>query len=422
MSFEPVRGTRDILPDDVARWRRIEETFRDVARRYNYREIRFPILEQTELFTRGIGETTDVVGKEMYTFPDRKGRSLTLRPEGTASAARAYLNHGFHIRDPFQKWFYLGPMFRYEKPQKGRFRQFHQYGVEALGSLDPSLDVEVISLAWALMNAFGLGGLWLRLNSIGCAEDRARYQEVLRDHFGDSIEEMCPDCRRRHAENPLRILDCKDERCQPLIEQAPGSADHLCPDCADHFATVRRYLDDLELPYRIDPRLVRGLDYYTRTVFELISDELGAQDSLLGGGRYDGLIETVGGPPTPAVGFAGGTDRLAIVLESREGEEADALSLDLFVASLGTDGRALALRLTDRLRRLGLSVDVDHRDRGLRKQLAEANRLGARHLVVIGDDEVRTSRGRLKAMASGEESAVDLTVDALREAVKRAGG
>jgi len=423
MTFEPVRGTRDILPEDVARWQRIEETFREIARRYNYREIRLPILEQTELFTRGIGETTDVVGKEMYTFPDRKGRSLTLRPEGTASAARAYLNHGYHANDPFQKWYYLGPMFRYEKPQKGRFRQFYQVGVEALGSLEPSLDVEVISLAWALMRELGLGGLWLRLNSIGCAEDRARYQQVLRDHFADSIGRMCKDCRRRYTENPLRILDCKEDRCQPFVEGAPGSAEHLCPECAEHFATVRALLDDLGLFYRIDPRLVRGLDYYTRTVFELISDELGAQDSLLGGGRYDGLIETVGGPPTPAVGFAGGIDRLAIVLEERELADgtAEAPSLDLFIASLGIEGHALALRLADRLRQGGCSVDVDHRDRGLRKQLAEANRLGARALLVIGDDEVRTSRGKLKTMATGEETDVDLTAEGLAAAVAQGG-
>jgi histidyl-tRNA synthetase len=413
MSFDLVRGTRDILPEEAARWRRIEETFRAVAVRYNYREIRFPVLEYTELFTRGIGETTDVVGKQMFTFPDQKGRSLTLRPEGTASAARAYLTAGLHVNDPFQKWFYLGPMFRYEKPQKGRYRQFDQYGVEVFGSLEPSVDAEVIGLAWSLMTDLGLGGLRLKLNSIGCADDRARYQEVLRAHFAPSIEKMCPDCRRRHAENPLRILDCKETGCQPIIGRAPGSADHLCEDCAEHFTRVRALLDRLGLAYEIDPRLVRGLDYYTRTVFELVSDELGAQDSLLGGGRYDGLVETLGGPATPGIGFAGGTDRLAIVLEERERGPTEEARLDLFLAALGEDGRSLALQLAEALRRRGIVVDLDHRGRGLRKQLAEANRLGARYLLVVGDDEVTAKRGSLKEMASGEEHEIDLAVDAL---------
>jgi histidyl-tRNA synthetase len=421
MSFDLVRGTRDILPEEVARWRRIEETFRAVAGRYNYREIRFPVLEYTELFTRGIGETTDIVGKQMFTFPDQKGRSITLRPEGTASAARAYLNAGLHVNDPFQKWFYLGPMFRYEKPQKGRYRQFDQYGVEVFGSLEPSVDAEVIALAWTLMSDLGLGGLKLKLNSIGCAEDRARHQEVLRAHFAESVGKMCADCRRRHAENPLRMLDCKEPGCQAFIEGAPGSADHLCDDCAAHFAKVRTLLDRLGLAYEIDPRLVRGLDYYTRTVFELISDELGAQDSLLGGGRYDGLVETLGGPPTPGIGFAGGTDRLAIVLEERERAPGQEARLDLFLAALGEDARAVALQLAETLRRRrGIAVDLDHRDRGLRKQLSEANRLGARYLLVVGDDEVATKRGKLKEMASGEEREVDLAADALATKIEGA--
>ena len=418
MSFELVRGTRDVLPDEAIRWHLIEEAFREVARRYNYREIRFPVIEYTELFTRGIGETTDVVGKQMFTFPDQKGRSLTLRPEGTASTARAYLNAGLHVNDPFQKWYYLGPMFRYEKPQKGRYRQFHQYGVEVFGSLEPSVDVEVIGLAWSLMIELGLGGLRLKLNSIGCTADRARFQDVLREHFAPSIDSMCRDCQRRHQENPLRILDCKEAACQPFIERAPGSADHLCADCAEHFDAVRGHLDRLELSYEIDPRLVRGLDYYTRTVFELISDELGAQDSLLGGGRYDGLVETLGGPPTPGIGFAGGTDRLALVLEELASASEEAPGPDLYLAALGDDGRALALRLAETLRGRGLAVDVDHRARGLRKQLTAANRLRARHLLVIGEDEVSSGHGSLKTMATGMERTVPLTPDALVDELK----
>ncbi|MDD4904516.1 MAG: histidine--tRNA ligase, partial [Candidatus Bipolaricaulis sp.] len=291
MSYDLVRGMYDILPDEIPWWQLAEDAVREMARRYNYREIRVPLVEHTELFTRGVGEATDIVTKEMYTFQDRGERSLTLRPEGTASVARAYLTHGWQTSEPFQKLFYLGPMFRYEKPQKGRNRQFHQYGIEVLGALDPSVDAEVIAFAWSLMELLGLGGLRLRLNSIGCAEDRAHYRDILRQHFAPAIDRMCDDCRRRLGDNPLRILDCKEERCQPFIQKAPGSADHLCPDCAAHFAAVRGWLDRLELAYAIDPRLVRGLDYYTRTVFELMSSDLGAQDTLIGGGRYDGLIE-----------------------------------------------------------------------------------------------------------------------------------
>jgi histidyl-tRNA synthetase len=418
MSYELVRGTRDILPGEVPRWRRIEETFRSVARRYNYREIRFPILEYTELFSRGIGEGTEVVGKQMFTFLDQGERSLTLRPEGTASAVRAYLNAGFHINDPFQKWYYLGPMFRYEKPQKGRYRQFYQYGIEVFGSLEPTVDAEVIACAWTLVSELGLGGLKLKLNSIGCPEDRARFNLVLRGHFAPSISSMCDDCKRRLADNPLRILDCKEPVCQPFIEAAPGSADHLCPDCAEHFAAVRALLERLGLEYEIAPRLVRGLDYYTRTVFELVSDDLGAQDALLGGGRYDGLVETLGGPSTPGIGFAGGIDRLAIVLEERERGTETADGIDLYLACLGDGGRALALSLADRLRRLGLDVDIDHRARKFAKQMSDANRLGARHLLVIGDDEVRSSRGKLKTMTTGEETEVDLSAESLAERIR----
>jgi histidyl-tRNA synthetase len=412
MSYELVRGMNDILPEDVGWWRLVEDAIREVARRYNYREIRFPIVEHTDLFTRGIGEASEVVTKQMFTFPDQKGRSLTLRPEGTASVARAYLSHGLQTNAPFQKLYYLGPMFRYEKPQKGRYRQFHQYGIEAIGSLDPSLDVEVIAFAWTLVSELGLGGLSLRLNSIGCEKDRDSYRAALREHFADAIGPMCADCQRRYDDNPLRILDCKEPVCRPHIEDAPGSVDFLCDDCAAHFTAVRELLDRLGLSYEIDPRLVRGLDYYTRTVFELLSADLGAQDSLLGGGRYDGLVESVGGPPTPGVGFAGGTERLVLVLQER-GKTLNPDRLDLFLASLGEEGHRLAFELAEGLRRFGLSVEFDHRQRGLRKQLSLANQLNARTLVVIGDDEVASRSAHLKDMDSGEERDVRLTVDAL---------
>jgi histidyl-tRNA synthetase len=374
--------------------------------------VRFPVVEPTELFSRGIGESTDVVTKEMYTFPDRKGRSLTLRPEGTASVARLYLTHGFATKAPFQKLFYLGPMFRYEKPQKGRNRQFHQYGIEVLGTLDPMVDAEVIGFAWSLMEHLGLGGLRLRLNSIGCSEDRAGYREVLREFFAPSAERMCADCRRRLLENPLRILDCKEETCQPLIAAAPGSMDSLCPECADHFAVVRQWLDRLGLRYDIDSRLVRGLDYYTRTVFELVSSDLGAQDTLLGGGRYDGLIEMLGGPSTPGIGFAGGFERLVLALQER-GCTPPIERLDLFLVSFGDEGRRAGLALAEALRTRGVSVDLDVRGRSLRKQLEAANEMNARRVLVLGDEEAKTGRGKVKEMDTGIERESSLDVDAL---------
>ena len=418
MNVGRVRGTHDVLPEEIGRWRLIESTFRSIARRFNYREIRFPLLEHTELFTRGIGEATEVVQKEMYTFVDRKGRSLTLRPEGTASVVRAYLEHGLQTSEPFQKLYYLGPMFRYEKPQKGRQRQFHQYGVEAIGSLDPTLDAEVIDLAWTLMTELGLGRLWLRLNSIGCADDRAQYREVLRNHFAGALSSMCEDCQRRYEENPLRMLDCKQNQCQRQIESAPGSADHLCAGCAEHFAEVRRLLDSLGLSYELDSRLVRGLDYYTRTVFELLSEDLGAQDSLLGGGRYDDLVEALGGPSVPAVGFAGGTERLVIVSEERGRGDLPAEGIDLFLATIGGDGLDFGMRLAKELRRAGLAVDLDHRGRALRKQMERANRLSAAHLLVLGDDETSSGRGKLKRMGTGEETEIELSATALAEFIK----
>ena len=419
MKYERIRGMYDILPDEIGWWRMAERAMIETARRYNYREIRFPIVEYTELFARGMGEATDIVGKEMYTFPDRKDRSLTLRPEGTASVVRAYLNQGWQTQAPFQKLFYIGPMFRYEKPQKGRCRQFHQFGVEALGSLDPSLDAEVISFAWSMMDQLGIGGLRLRLNSIGCAEDREKFREVLRTHFAPSVDRMCADCNRRIDENPLRILDCKETQCQATIETAPGSADHLCKDCADHFAEVRNLLDLLGLDYQIDPRLVRGIDYYTRTVFELMSVDLGSQDTLLGGGRYDGLVETFGGPSIPGLGFAGGFERLVIILQERADAKLKEEDLDLFLATLGGEGRRYAFTLAEQLRRSGVSVDIDHRNRGLRKQLTLANQLHARHLLVIGEDEATSNTGKIKRMDSGKEVEITLAADTIADFLKK---
>jgi len=417
MKYESVRGMRDILPGEIGYWKQVEEKVREVATCFHYGEIRLPLMEHTEIFSRGIGEETDVVNKEMYTFLDKKNRSLTLRPEATASVVRAYLEHGLHIREPFQKLFYIGPMFRYEKPQKGRSRQFHQYGVEAIGSLDPTLDVDVISFAWTLMDMLGLSDLSLRLNTIGCAEDRQRYKKALSGYFAIHIDEMCTDCQRRYDSNPLRILDCKKSQCQPYIQQAPASIDYLCADCARHFAEVKGYLDELGLNYGIDARLIRGLDYYTRTVFELISKDLGAQDALLGGGRYDGLVELLGGPATPAVGFAGGMERLILVLQEKNRSFGQEKRLDLFLATLGEEGRLLALTLAQGLRSQGISVDLDYRGRSLRKQLGYADQIGVRYLIILGENEVSSRKGRIKNMGRGQEYEIALTADAIARIV-----
>ena len=417
MTYESVRGMRDILPEETPLWTFLEEQIREIAHRFNYREIRPPIVEYTELFSRGIGETTDVVNKEMYTFPDKKGRSLTLRPEATVSVARAYLEHGLYVKEPFQKLLYIGPMFRYEKPQKGRYRQHYQFGVEALGSLDPALDVEVIHLAWMVMDALGLTGLSLRLNSIGCTKDRESYRQALRDHFCDRIEAMCADCRRRYEENPLRILDCKEDRCQAHIQTAPRSVEYLCPTCSEHFERVRTYLDALSLAYEIDARLVRGLDYYTRTVFELVSKDLGAQNSLLGGGRYDDLIEMLGGPSTPGVGFAAGMDRLTLVLQEQTAFPVPKRPLDLFFVTLGEAGHAFAVDLARSLRQQGVSIDLDYRDRSLRKQMEYANQIEARFLLVLGGDEVSSKEGQLRNMTSGEEQEIELAAQPIAKII-----
>ena len=411
MRVEAVRGMPDILPEEALRWQYVEAEIREAFAIYGYREIRTPIVERAELFARGVGEATDIVHKEMYVFPDKKGQMLALRPEATASVVRAYIEHGLHARGGVAKLYYLGPMFRYEKPQKGRKRQFHQYGVEAIGSLDPALDAEVIDLAWYIMERLGLRreGLFLRLNSIGCPEDRPRYREALREYFMPHRERLCPDCRRRLEENPLRILDCKVPTCQEIARDAPRSVDYLCEGCRAHFRELLGYLDALGLAYELDPKLVRGLDYYTRTVFELASRDLGAQDALLGGGRYDGLVEALGGPPTPGVGFAGGLERLILVLgEGNVGDRCYRIITgpEVYLLPVGEGEKIEALRILAQLRRAGIPADMDYAGRSLRKRLQAAARSGARCALFLGEEEL--SRGEVKArdLTSGEEEYV----------------
>src|SRR5690606_9981862 len=354
------------------------------------------------LFQRGIGEATDVVDKEMYTFMDRGDRSLTLRPEGTAGVVRAVLEHNMDKGALPVKLYYMGPMFRYERPQAGRARQFHQVGAECLGTMDPAADAEMIRMPATLLKRVGVTNFEVLINSIGCPRCRPAYVERLRAHLADRREQLCASCRERYDRNPLRLLDCKRESCRRLTEDVPQLVDSLCDGCASHFQQVRAYLDDFGLPYRLAPRLVRGLDYYTKTVFELVSSDLGAQDALGGGGRYDGLVETLGGPPMPGVGFAAGMERILLVMAKYRPAPAPK-PVDAMIAHHGAAGRRIAVRLAGEWRDAGLRVEIDYMDRSLRAQMKQADRLGARLVVIIGEDEASRGVVRVRDMATGEE-------------------
>ena len=379
------RGTQDILPDEAARWQQVEAAAREVMASYGYREIRTPIFEHTELFARGVGEQTDVVEKEMYTFTDRSGRSITLRPEGTAPLARAFIEHGMHLWPSPVKLFYIGPMFRYERPQAGRLRQHHQMGAEALGSDDPALDAEAILMPIDIFRRLGLQRFTVQLNSIGCPRCRPAYREALLAYLAARTEALCENCRRRLHRSPLRVLDCKVPSCREATAAAPASVDFLCAECREHFRQVQGHLDALGVAYELDPRLVRGFDYYTRTVFEVQSPDLGAQNAVAGGGRYDGLVETLGGPPTPGVGFASGIERALLALQQTGSAPAEAGWLDVYVAC--ADGRLGSewLAFLYRLRRAGVRADAAAGGRSLKSQLRGADRAGARVAVIVGD-------------------------------------
>lgn len=426
MEVKSPRGTNDILPGEVEMWQRVEATVADVMRAYGYREIRTPIFEYTELFQRGVGETTDIVEKQMYTFEDRGGRSLTLRPEGTAPVVRSFLQHKLHGQGLPQNLWYVQPMFRYERPQAGRNRQFHQFGAESLGSLDPACDVEIIAIPLEVFRRLGLSGYHLLLNSIGCPQCRPRYREVLREFLSERFDALCPTCQGRFDRNPLRILDCKVEGCRAATEGAPSTSDALCDECLDHFGEVRRLLAAIGVDARVESRLVRGLDYYTKTVFEIVTDALGAQDALAAGGRYDGLAEELGGPPTPAVGFGAGIERAVLLLKRLQGEETRQEAVDVFLASLGARGRETALALAQKLRAEGFSARIDYRDpaageRSLRSQMKAAGKAGARLVVIAGEDELARGSVILRSMADGAQSEVALE-SVLSEVAARLGG
>ena len=413
--FSGVKGMNDLLPPDIAVWHFLEARARETFRRFGYQEVRTPVVEDTALFRRSVGEETDIVGKEMYTFADRAGRSLSLRPENTAGAVRAYIEHSIHVREPLTRWYYLGPMFRYERMKTGRYRQFWQMGVEAFGSAAPAQDAEVIDLGLQLLDALQLRGVKLELNSLGDATCRPDYLEALTAYLQAHRSELCADCQARLDRSPLRVLDCKNPGCQAVVAGAPLVTDALCDACRDHFDAVRRALDALRAPYVLNPRMARGLDYYTRTTFEFLADAeaLGTANAVGGGGRYDPLVKELGGPDVPAVGWAMGMDRIALLLAESGRQEGS--GPELFVAVADAAAAERALRLASELRRAGHAVDIDTRGGSLKSQMKRADKSGAALVLVLGERELQSGEAELRPLQGGEPTRVLL--DAVGEAL-----
>jgi histidyl-tRNA synthetase len=412
MAFQIPRGTQDILPSESSKWQYVEQIARELCRRYNYKEIRTPIFEHTELFLRGVGDTTDIVQKEMYTFTDRGGRSITLRPEGTAAVVRSFVENKMY-GDPNQpvKLYYLGPMFRYERPQSGRFRQFVQFGVEAIGSNDPAIDAEVIALAMDLYRSLGLKKIKLVINSLGDISSRKAHREALIAHFKGRIHEFCEDCQVRLENNPLRILDCKKDREHELMKTAPSILDYLNEESRAYFEQVKSYLNKLGIPFEVDPRLVRGLDYYNHTAFEIMSEAegFGAITTLCGGGRYNGLVQEIGGPETPGVGFALSIERLLAALAAEGIALPIEEGIDCYVVALGEEAKKEAVPLVYALRNEGISVEKDYQDRKVKAQFKAADRLQAKYVIIVGEDELARNVVNVKNMQTGEQVEVALS-------------
>lgn len=404
-----IKGTNDVLPGESYKNQYIESTCLSVAEKYGYKEMRTPVFEHTELFQRGVGDTTDVVQKEMYTFDDKGGRSITLRPEETAGAARAFLENGLSNEALPQKICYLTSCYRYEKPQAGRLREFHQFGIECFGATSPLADAEMISLAKQVFDELEVKDLHLELNSIGCPTCRAEYHKALKEYFESRKDELCDTCRDRLDRNPMRILDCKSPVCHEIAQGAPVVLDYLCDECREHFDTVKKYLDAMNIEYVVNPQIVRGLDYYTKTVFEFVSDSIGAQGTVCGGGRYDGLIQELGGQPTPSLGFGMGLERLKLVMDAQNCPYPDEEKPDLFIVAMGEKAVLKAVEIAKDMRDEGFSVLYDLNGRSLRAQMKYADKLGAKFNVVIGDNEVDNGTAKLKNMATGDTKDINLT-------------
>lgn len=403
--IKAIKGVKDILPSEIQKWYRVEDTARQLFSAYNYKEIRLPVFEKTELFSRGVGETTDIVEKEMYTFKDKSGESLTLRPEGTASAVRAFLEHGMHLLPKPVKILYSGPMFRHEKPQAGRYRQFYQIGVEAIGLAEPAIDAEVIVMLMEFFRLLGIEDIDLQLNSSGCLSCRPNYRETLKKYLSVKRNDLCDDCRARIERNPMRVLDCKRDTCSDIIAGAPVISKYLCDECNEHFEKVKKYLTISEIKFSLNPKLVRGLDYYTRTTFEVIYHKLGAQNAIAGGGRYDGLVEILGGPSIPGIGFAIGTDRVALCMNDSKGIAGE---LSLYFIPIGERAEDYIFSLIKKVRESGILSEANFEGKSLKSQLDKANRLGFSHAVIIGDNELDKEVVILRDMSKGEQSTMSM--------------
>ncbi len=402
------KGTKDILPGQVYKWQYVENVFREACSRYVFKEIRTPVFEHTELFARGVGDTTDIVEKQMYTFEDYGKRSITLKPEGTSPVVRAFVEHKLYADVQPSKYFYIIPCFRYEKPQSGRLREFHQMGIEVFGTNNMMADAEVIGFASDFLASLGIKELELRINSIGCPKCRETYREVLRDFLKDKYDGLCDTCKGRYDRNPMRILDCKSETCQALVQGAPYMLDHLCDECKDAFSDLKTNLDAMEIEYIVDPGIVRGLDYYTKTAFEFVSNKIGAQGTVCGGGRYDHLIEQIGGPEVPGVGFGLGIERLLLLMEATELEIPEQENLDVFIAALGDRAKKYGLKLMRDLRNDGIKAEMDSLGRNIKGQFKYADRLHAKYTIVIGDDELDQNTVSIKDMRTSTQKQVPI--------------
>ncbi|MCT4661299.1 MAG: histidine--tRNA ligase [Tissierellales bacterium] len=402
------KGTQDVLPNDAYKWHYLEELIREVCREFGYKELRTPTFEHTELFKRGVGETTDVVQKEMYTFEDKKGRSITLKPEGTAPVVRAYVERKLSAGPQPTKVYYLTPCFRYERPQAGRMREFHQFGVEAFGAQDPTIDAEVISIAHRLFEKLGLENIELNINSIGCPKCRAIYHEKLKEFLKSKLENLCGTCKERFETNPMRIIDCKVESCQAELTDVPLMLDYLCEDCEEHFGQVKMYLESIGIPFVVNPKIVRGLDYYTKTAFEFISKDIGSQGTVCGGGRYDKLVKEIGGPEVPGIGFGMGMERLLLTLDNLDIEIPNEETVDVFVVTLGENARKKGFEIVYKLRKMGYAAELDHLARSAKAQFKYSNKMGSKVNLTLGDQELESGVVMLKDMQKSEQSEVEI--------------
>jgi len=412
------KGTQDILPQEVYKWHYIESIMRDVCEKFNFKEIRIPTFEHTELFLRGVGETTDIVNKEMYTFFDKGNRSITLKPEGTAGVARAFLQNNLDKGALPVKMYYLNsPIFRYERPQKGRFREHHQFGIEMFGASSPYADAETITLAKTILNSIGISSLNLHINSIGCPKCRPQYNKALKEYLRDNLDDMCGACQERFETNPLRILDCKVEGCKAIVKDAPKSIDHLCDECAEHFSTLKTTLDEIDVDFIINPLIVRGLDYYSKTVFEFITDTIGAQGTVCGGGRYDNLLDELGGDSLPGIGFGMGMERLLLTIEAAGIEIPKPSAIDIYFASVDDNAKKSIASEMMNLREKGFITETDYMGRSLKAQMKYANKIDCRYVAIIGEDEIKKGTVALRSMETGDQKEVKL--DDLAKAIER---